>query len=136
MFSEPDNYNFGMALQGQPLKYNWTNTATIFSAVEKSHETWKTGAFDQIYFRKNVFKTFHKICWKEPLMKFFIYLSHSLVPSWKRAPSKVLLYNFCKVFQNSYSLEHCCAAVSERIACKTKTEWIRLNWLRISYLLG
>ena len=73
LFSKPNSYSCGRALQGELSKFTWRNTATAFKTMIESHKDLKgTEVFARICSTKSWPERFHKMYSKETVIKFFL----------------------------------------------------------------
>ena len=98
-------------------------TATILRTVKKYQEVLENRSIWRKLILKKSFairftKLTEKSLWWSPF-----FLKSQPMTELKISPSQVFLYDFCKVFQNSYSIEGWRIAFSKGITYKTKTGW-------------
>ena len=118
MFSETNDYYFRRALQSLQSNYNQKNTATILRIMYNTNPG-KQKHLNKIILEKTFAMHFTKFT---EINLWWIPFSLKSLPGtlMKKSPSQMFLYDFCKVFQNRYSIERWWTVVFEGTTYKSK----------------
>ena len=95
LFTEPNNYIFDRAAQGQLSKCDWRNTATTLRTLLQSHKCLKETESPNVALVKNCFEDFHRFHMKELLMKSF--LSWVVACNFTEETILAIQYNTCEM---------------------------------------